>query len=150
MTTLSKTWSSIFAKTVLGFTGPISKRRNSGPKATKILVTNLPDVNRRTAIALYWCRWNAELLIQELKGVTGLGQAPSHQGTSLHRALRRFIGDGLSDAAPVSPHRYSPQRSLECLYPQAEFRLADYATAARTYLALTPQKVQEIPRGYMS
>jgi len=51
------------------------KRRNSGPKATKILVTNLPQVTCRTVLALYSRRWQVELLIKELKGVTGMGQA---------------------------------------------------------------------------
>ena len=51
------------------------KRRNDSPKQTKILVTNLPDVTARQTIALYACRWDVELLIKELKGVTGLGQA---------------------------------------------------------------------------
>ena len=51
------------------------KRRNDGPKQTKILVTNLPHVTARQTIALYARRWEVELLIKELKGVTGLGQA---------------------------------------------------------------------------
>jgi hypothetical protein len=64
------------------------KRRNSGPKATKILVTNLPEVNRRTVIALYSRRWNVELLIKELKGVPGLGQA---QVTKEPRRVERSV-----------------------------------------------------------
>jgi len=64
------------------------KRRNSGPTATKILVTNLPEVNRRTVIALYSRRWNVELLIKELKGVTGLGQA---QVTKEPRRVERSV-----------------------------------------------------------
>ena len=63
-------------------------RRNSGPKATKILVTNLPEVNRRTVIALYSRRWNVELLIKELKGVPGLGQA---QVTKEPRRVERSV-----------------------------------------------------------
>ena len=51
------------------------KRRNDSPKQTKILVTNLPDVTARQTIALYARRWDVEVLIKELKGVTGLGQA---------------------------------------------------------------------------
>ena len=51
------------------------KRRNDSPKQTKILVTNLPDVTAHQTIALYARRWDVELLIKELKGVTGLGQA---------------------------------------------------------------------------
>lgn len=64
------------------------KRRNNGPKATKILVTNLPEVDRRTVIALYSRRWNVELLIKELKGVTGLGQA---QVTKEPRRVERSV-----------------------------------------------------------
>jgi len=64
------------------------KRRNSGPKATKILVTNLPEVNRRTVIAWYSRRWNVELLIKELKGVTGMGQA---QVTKEPRRVERSV-----------------------------------------------------------
>ena len=64
------------------------KRRNSGPKATKILVTNLPEVNRRTVIALYSRRWNVELLIKELKGATGMGQA---QVTKEPRRVERSV-----------------------------------------------------------
>ena len=51
------------------------KRRNDSPKQTKILVTNLPHVTARQTIALYARRWDVELLIKELKGTTGLGQA---------------------------------------------------------------------------
>ena len=51
------------------------KRRNDSPKQTKILVTNLPNVTARQTIALYARRWDVELLIKELKGATGLGQA---------------------------------------------------------------------------
>jgi len=64
------------------------KRRNSGPKATKILVTNLPQVNSRTVIALYTRRWQVELLIKELKGVTGMGQA---QVTKEPRRVERSV-----------------------------------------------------------
>ncbi len=51
------------------------KRRNDSPKKTKILGTNLPSPTARQVLALYICRWDVELLIKELKGVTGLGQA---------------------------------------------------------------------------
>ena len=51
------------------------KRRNDSPKQTKILVTNLPEATAQQVIALYTRRWDVELLIKELKSVTGLGQA---------------------------------------------------------------------------
>ncbi len=64
------------------------KRRNCGPKATKILVTNLPQIKSRTIIALYTKRWNVELLIKELKSVTGIGQA---QVTKEPRRVERSV-----------------------------------------------------------
>jgi hypothetical protein len=37
------------------------KRRNDGPKATKILVTNLPDVTARHIVDVYRRRWTVEV-----------------------------------------------------------------------------------------
>jgi hypothetical protein len=54
------------------------KRHNDGPKQTKILVTNLPDAPSRQVVDVYRRRWSVELLFNERKGVTGLGQ---HQVT---------------------------------------------------------------------
>jgi len=51
------------------------QRRNDGPKATIIIVTNLPHVTSRDVVALYTRRWTVELFIKEVKGVVGLGQA---------------------------------------------------------------------------
>ena len=51
------------------------QRRNDGPSATIIIVTNLPHVTSRDVVALYTRRWTVELFIKEVKGVVGLGQA---------------------------------------------------------------------------
>ena len=64
------------------------KRRNDGPHKTKILVTNLPHATARLVVALYARRWSVELLIKELKGVTGLGQA---QVTKDPRRVERSV-----------------------------------------------------------
>jgi hypothetical protein len=64
------------------------QRRNNGPKATKILVTNLPAVTARQVVDVYRRRWSVELLIKELKGATGLGQ---HQGTKDPQRVERSI-----------------------------------------------------------
>lgn len=64
------------------------KRRNLGPKATKILVTNLPNVTSRDVVQIYQRRWNVELLIWELKGAMGLGQ---HQVTKKVDRVERSI-----------------------------------------------------------
>jgi hypothetical protein len=45
-------------------------------------------VNSRTVIALYSRKWSVELLIKELKGVTGLGQA---QVTKEPRRVERSV-----------------------------------------------------------
>jgi hypothetical protein len=64
------------------------KRRNDGPKATKILVTNLPDVTARQVVDVYRRRWTVELLMKELKGATGLGQ---HQVTKDPQRVERSV-----------------------------------------------------------
>jgi Transposase DDE domain len=64
------------------------KRRNDGPKATKILVTNLPDVTARQVVDVYRRRWTVELLIKALKGATGLGQ---HQVTKDPQRVERSV-----------------------------------------------------------
>lgn len=51
------------------------QRRNDGPSATIIIVTNLPHVTSREVVALYTRRWTVELFIKEVKGVVGLGEA---------------------------------------------------------------------------
>src|SRR5262249_61089600 len=56
-------------------TGVLSRRRrNDGPKHTKLLVTNLPQATAQVTVACYLRRWPVELGIKELKGVVGLGQ----------------------------------------------------------------------------
>jgi hypothetical protein len=64
------------------------KRRNDGPNATKILVTNLPDATARQVVDVYRRRWAVELLIKELKGATGLGQ---HQVTKDPQRVERSV-----------------------------------------------------------
>jgi hypothetical protein len=63
-------------------------RRNHGPKQTKILVTNLPDVTARQVVDIYRRRWSVELLMKELKGATGLGQ---HQVTKDPQRVERSV-----------------------------------------------------------
>jgi hypothetical protein len=64
-------------------------RRNDGPKQTKILVTNLPEmVTARQIVAMYLRRWWVELLVKELKGVVGLGQ---HQVTKQVDRVERSV-----------------------------------------------------------
>lgn len=66
------------------------RRRNDGPNATKILLTNLPkNVPARAIVMIYERRWHVELLIGELKGVTGLGQ---HQVTKSVDRVERSLG----------------------------------------------------------
>jgi hypothetical protein len=65
------------------------RRRNDGPKQTKILVTNLPEsVTAREVVGVYLRRWCVELLVKELKGVVGLGQ---HQVTKQVDRVERSV-----------------------------------------------------------
>jgi hypothetical protein len=51
------------------------RRRNDGPKQTKIPVTNLPEtVTAWEIVGVDLRRWWVELLVKELKRVVGLGQ----------------------------------------------------------------------------
>jgi hypothetical protein len=68
------------------------KRRNNGPKQTKILVTNLPEVRARQVVDVYRRRWSVELLMKELKGATGLGQ---HQVTKESQRVERSVAISL-------------------------------------------------------
>jgi hypothetical protein len=64
------------------------KRRHDGPNATKILVTNLPDVRARRIVDMYRRRWSVELLMKELKGATRVGQ---HQVTKEPQRVERSV-----------------------------------------------------------
>jgi hypothetical protein len=65
------------------------RRRNDGPKQTKILVTNLPEtVTAREIVGVYLRRWWVELLVKEVKGVVGLGQ---HQVTKQVDRVERSV-----------------------------------------------------------
>jgi hypothetical protein len=50
------------------------KGRNLGPKRTKILVTNLPELTPRQVVSIDQKRWAIELVNWELKSGLGLGQ----------------------------------------------------------------------------
>ena len=65
-----------------------TQRRNHGPKQTKILVTNLPEVSARQVVDVYRRRWSVERLFKELKGATGLGQ---HQVTKDPQRIERSV-----------------------------------------------------------
>jgi Transposase DDE domain len=64
------------------------RRRNEGPKHTKLLVTNLPQATAHLTVALYLRRWPVELCIKELKSVVGLGQ---HQVTKDAGRVERSV-----------------------------------------------------------
>lgn len=64
------------------------KRRNSGPKQTKVLVTNHPEFNAKTIVAIYQRRFLIEVLFKELKSQLGLGK---HQVTkNTNRIINSF------------------------------------------------------------
>jgi hypothetical protein len=66
--------------------------RNVGPKHTKILVTNLPEVTPRYVVFAYQRRWAVEQINRELKSDLGMGE---HQVTSEERRIENSFGSAL-------------------------------------------------------
>jgi hypothetical protein len=64
------------------------RRRNDGPKNTKVLVTNLPQATAHGTVACYLRRWPVELFFKEWKGVVGVGQ---HQVTKDAARVERSV-----------------------------------------------------------
>jgi hypothetical protein len=64
------------------------RRRNDGPKNTKVLVTNLPQATAHRTVACYLRRWPVELFFKEWKGVVGVGQ---HQVTKDADRVERSV-----------------------------------------------------------
>jgi hypothetical protein len=85
----------IFGKTVrLDHAGDVTivlskKGRNTGPKKTKIIVTNLPGVNARQVISVYQRRWSVEIIFKELKSALGLGE---HQVSKDVKRVEKSLG----------------------------------------------------------
>jgi hypothetical protein len=65
------------------------KWRNVGPKNTKIIVTNIPNVSARQVISIYQRRWPIEIIFKELKSALGLGE---HQVSKEEKRIRNSIG----------------------------------------------------------
>ena len=65
------------------------KGRNVGPKNTKILVTNLPELTPRQVVSIYQKRWAIELVNWELKSGMGLGQ---HQVSGDEKRSTNSVG----------------------------------------------------------
>jgi Transposase DDE domain len=68
------------------------KGRNVGPKNTKLLVTNLLELNGRQVIDIYQRRWAIEILFKELKSGLGLGE---HQVTKKLPRIEKSLGIAL-------------------------------------------------------
>jgi hypothetical protein len=64
------------------------KRRNSGPKGVKILVTNLTEASAGAICSIYAWRWGIEVTIKELKSGLHLGQM---QVTKEAERVRRSV-----------------------------------------------------------
>ena len=65
------------------------KGRNVGPRKTKMLVTNLPELRARQVVSIYQIRWSIEILFKELKGGMGLGE---HQVTKKFDRIEKSFG----------------------------------------------------------
>lgn len=64
------------------------RRRNDGPKKTKIIVTNLLEAKTSEILSQYARRWGVEVTIKELKSGLGLGQMQvTKRGERVERAV---------------------------------------------------------------
>ena len=104
------------------------RRRNDGPKHTKVLVTNLPQATAHRTAAVYLRRWPVELFFKEWKEVVGVGQ---HQVTKDADRVERSVAVSLmaylvllrvraKDIRPGQPwsafalkHRFAWEASLQ-------------------------------------
>lgn len=68
------------------------KGRNLGPKNTKLLVTDLPELTARQVIDIYQRRWAIEILFKELKSGLGMGE---HQVTKKLPRIEKSLGIAL-------------------------------------------------------
>jgi len=64
------------------------KRRNTGPKQVKIIVTNLTEATAGAILSIYARRWGVEVTIKELKSGLHLGQM---QVTKEHERVERSV-----------------------------------------------------------
>jgi DDE family transposase len=64
------------------------KRRNTGPKHVKIIVTNLTEATAGAILSIYARRWGVEVTIKELKSGLHLGQM---QVTKEHERVGRSV-----------------------------------------------------------
>lgn len=111
------------------------RRRNDGPKNTKVLVTNLPQATAHGTATVYLRRWPVELFFKEWKEVVGVGQ---HQVTKDAARVERSAGAG---------QRHSSGPALECLRPQAPFRLGGQCPALQTLRSATSSPGGEMAVG---
>ena len=65
------------------------KGRNTGPRHTKLLVTNLAELTPRQVVSMYQKRWAVELIHWELKSGLGLGE---HQVSGDQNRSEKSIG----------------------------------------------------------
>lgn len=68
------------------------KRSYHGPKAVRVLVTNL-TLEPKAVLAMYQRRWYVEVLFKELKGTVALGE---HQVNSSFEQVERSVGLSLA------------------------------------------------------
>jgi hypothetical protein len=99
------------------------KGRNLGPKKTKILVTNLPELTPRQVVSIYQKRWAIELVNWELKSGLGLGQ---HQVSGDEKRSTNSVGIAVLAylfLLRVGHHEITPGQSWSIFQLQHGFQL---------------------------
>ena len=97
--------------------------RNVGPKQTKILVTNLPEVTPRYVVFAYQRRWAAEQIHRELQSDLGMGE---HQVSGEEQRIENSFGIAVMAYVlliRLCHHERLPGRSWSLAQLQPAFRL---------------------------
>ena len=97
--------------------------RNVGPKHTKILVTNLPEVTPRYVVFAYQRRWAVEQINRELKSDLGMGE---HQVSGEEQRIENSFGIAVMAyllLIRLCHHEMLPGRSWSLAQLQHAFRL---------------------------
>lgn len=101
--------------------------RNTLPKHSKILVTNIPDVLAREVVQLYRRRWHIEVINHELKSACGLGD---HQVTKKPERVERSVAISMMtyltimrfEADQIRPNEHWSINSLKYLFAISIFK----------------------------
>ena len=143
----SKTFWVFSKKTALEHVGDVTivfsrKRRNTGPKGTKVIVTNLVDLTQKQIMDIFQRRFMIEVLFRELKSGMGLGK---HQVTNNEERIKKSMAVPILSYLLILKLHYKsikPNQSWSIFKLQEEFRYKAISSQANHDRELLLKKIQ--------